>query len=165
MMKVPVYATAVLVFLVILQTLYFYPQLPNPMASHFDVIGQPNGWAPKWFFFLIYAGVVALVAWLVWGVPNSIECRPNRQINLPHKDYWLAPERRATTFVFIRQQLGWFSVANLLLMVCVFQLVISVNLNPPARLPVVPIWTLLGAYLLYTIGWLVRFYQRFRHPT
>ncbi|MGI0489892.1 DUF1648 domain-containing protein [Pantanalinema rosaneae CENA516] len=164
-MKAPIYAIVGLVVLVALQTLWFYPQLPDPIASHFNAIGQPDGWAPKPFFFLIYAGVVALDTWLVWGLPQWIERRPDSQINLPHKDYWLASDRRPATFAFIQQQMGWFGVANLLLMVYVFQLVISANLNPPPQLPMIPIWTALGIYLLYTIVWLISFYQRFRRPT
>lgn len=164
-MPAPISAIAALVLVVMLQILYFYPQLPDPLASHFNAIGQPDGWSPKSLFFLIYVGVVALDTWLVWGLPRWIERRPDRQINLPHKDYWLASERRSTTFALIRQQLGWFGVANLLLMVCVFQLAISANLNPPPQLPLIPIWILLGGYLLYTIVWLANFYQQFRRPS
>ncbi|HEY9616658.1 MAG TPA: DUF1648 domain-containing protein [Microcoleaceae cyanobacterium] len=164
-MKYPIYVLTAVMLVVILQTLYFYPQLPETIASHFDALGKPNGWSPKSVFFVIYAGVLALDAWLFWGMPQAIERRPDRQINLPHKEYWLAADRRADTFAFIREQLRWFGVANLLLMVCVFQLAISANLNPPPKLPVVQIWTVLGAYLIYTIGWLVNFYQHFRRPS
>ena len=38
---------------------------------------------------------------------------PNAVINLPHRDYWLAPERRPATFEFIRRQMMRFGTAML----------------------------------------------------
>ena len=39
-----------LLVLAALQIAYFYPQLPDTVASRFDGAGRPNGWAPKGAF-------------------------------------------------------------------------------------------------------------------
>ncbi len=39
-----------------LQMLYFWPLMPETMASHFDAIGNANGVAPRAVFFALYTG-------------------------------------------------------------------------------------------------------------
>jgi uncharacterized membrane protein len=74
---------------------YYYDQLPPRMACHFDLQGNANGWMTKQQFFgfdqiifAVLAVVLTVVTWLLRAVPSS-------SINVPHKEYWLAPEREA----------------------------------------------------------------------
>jgi len=46
-----------------------YPQLPDLVARHWDVNGQPNGYSPKWVLFLIGPGLMAAVVLLTWQLP------------------------------------------------------------------------------------------------
>ena len=48
-----------------------YPQLPDLVARHWDVNGQPNGHSPKWVLFLIGPGLMAGVMLLTWRLPGS----------------------------------------------------------------------------------------------
>src|SRR5579863_7861641 len=79
---------------------HYYPLLPERMASHFASDGTPNGWQPKEVFLLLMGMVAGVTAVIGFLAPGLIASRPASQINLPNKEYWLAPERRASTMQF-----------------------------------------------------------------
>src|SRR5947207_13752518 len=73
---------------------HFLRRLPEKIATHFDGSGVPNGWMPRDalgsfdFIFLVFVlAVVIGSAFLIRVLPVSL-------INVPHRDYWFAPERR-----------------------------------------------------------------------
>lgn len=48
----------VLVLTAAVQSIYFYPSLPETLASHFNGSGLPNGWLSKPAFFAVYGLVI-----------------------------------------------------------------------------------------------------------
>jgi uncharacterized membrane protein len=156
---------AIMVLLVlasVVQTLYYYPQLPEVVASHFNSSGIANGWQPKGVFFGIYGGVIMLLVLIFSASTLFIDRVPDTLINLPRKDYWLAPERRAETFTFINGQMMLFGNATLVLIFMVFHFAIRANLTPQKQLPSSIMLPLLGAYILFSLVWTLRFILRFR---
>ncbi len=153
----------VLLLAVALQIAYYYPQLPDRVAAHFDAVGRPNGWAPKEAFLALYALVVALMMALFVIVPMLVARLPVSLINLPNKEYWLAPERRRQTWLMIRSSLAALGNATVAFVLIVFQLVIHANLSPPPVLSPA-MWVLLLALLAFAAIWTVRFTRAFRRP-
>src|SRR5215471_9733898 len=90
-----------LLALTVLQSIYFYPQLPDTMSSHFDGSGRPNGWSSKPFFFGFYLMLVLFMFSISRAVPALIERKPSIT-NIPNKDYWLSSERLDGTLEFLR---------------------------------------------------------------
>lgn len=108
---------------------HVYPQLPATMASHFTARGVANGWAPKQAFFGLMAFCIFLSAFVGFVVPLQIARKPAAKLNLPHKDYWLAPERREDTWRFIGAQMVWFACALLFVFLYGTSQVINANLR------------------------------------
>lgn len=159
-------ARVLLIFLAalaVVQTFYYYPDLPNTVASHFDWKGKPNGWMTKPSFFTIY--LLLMLILLVCFLPLSklLNKFPNSQISLPNKDYWLAPERKNETLSSINESVSWFGVATMLLMVYTFQLAIEANLTTTPILSSNIKWALL-LYFIAAAIWLIMLYIRFRRP-
>ena len=151
----------VLLAAAVLQIFYYYPQLPSTVASHFGSGGRPNGWSSKEFFLGIYLGVLALFLVTFVGLPVLFRRIPPAWINLPNKDYWLAPERRAGTVTILGSEMLWFGNATIAFMIAVFELAIRANLSESVRLSQPAMWSLLVAYMVYTAVWLIQFYRRF----
>ncbi len=143
-----------------LQSVYYYPQLPTTLASHFDGAGVPNGWSARWLFFSIHFAIAALLLIIFLGIPLLVNRLPKERINLPNKDYWLAPERRHQTLTFIQAQFLWLGVASLSLSLYIMQLVIQFNLQTVTRLSITIVWVLV-AYSVFVLIWLVRFIRKF----
>jgi hypothetical protein len=49
-------------------------------------------------------------------------------VNLPHKEYWLAAERRGETMRYLSMKLGWFACAVLFLLLFVTSEAIYANM-------------------------------------
>src|SRR5260370_35733971 len=78
----------------------YYSQLPEVVASTFSGRGVANGWQTKPAFFTVFVGVSVLAAVIGFGIPRIISAMPPQLINLPNKDYWLAPDHFPETRAF-----------------------------------------------------------------
>lgn len=74
--------------------LWYWPQLPERMAIHFDAKGTPNDWMGKGPATLLSISLVTLLPMFFLSISQVIRWLPASMINLPHREYWLAPERR-----------------------------------------------------------------------
>jgi hypothetical protein len=112
---------------------YYAPRLPAMLGSHFGVNGAVNGWQTKAVFFNIELAVVVLAAVVGFGIPRIIGAMPVSMINLPNKSFWLGPERREGTLLYIRAWSAWFGCGLLAFLLFVMELAFRANLQTPAR--------------------------------
>ena len=159
-MTTPKAVFVALVALAVAQAIFYYPQLPGTVASHFDGAGHPNGWSSKAEFFGIMFGMMALMGVVFLGMPKAISLVPDGVISLPNRDYWLSEERRAGTMSFISDRIAWLGVATMLLILATTQFTIDANLSHHPELPARCMWVL-WAYLAYTTVWTVHFIGHF----
>ena len=153
---------AALVLVALLQILYYRPRLPEVVASHFDAAGRPNGWSSRTSFFGIYLATIAGVLLVFLALPRAMSRLPDRWINLPRKDYWLAPPRRRETLAAIQRWMGWFGAGVLLFLIFMFQLAIQANLARDRAVGGEAFWVLLAGFVLFTLGWSLLFVLGFR---
>jgi uncharacterized membrane protein len=151
-----------LVSIAVLQIMYYYPLLPSTVASHFDVAGNPNGCSSKKQFIGIYMVVILMMSFSYLVLPLLLKYIPVSLINLPKRDYWLAPERKQTTFLFIGETMLSLGNATTLFLIITFQLAFEANLSSTCHFSSETMFILLGGYLLFISVWLVRFIMRFR---
>jgi uncharacterized membrane protein len=148
----------------VMQFFLYYPQLPATMASHFDGRGIPNGWQTKLVFFAFFLGATLLATVVAFGVPRIIETLPAQQLNLPNKEYWLAPERREASLGFLRAHMAWFGCAIFFVILLAFHYSILANLHGQTNFESRSFLIVLGAFLLFMIFWLIRLFTRFGRP-
>ena len=108
--------------------------LPEVVASHFGASGAANGFMPRTFyvrFMLVFVAALPLfVVFLTTATLNS----PNVRINLPHREYWLAPEQRAETIEYLRQHMARFGTMLVVFLCSVHWLVVRANAVVPPTL-------------------------------
>lgn len=147
----------VLVALFAVQMAYFYPQLPDTVASHFGAGGKPDGWSSKQAFFTIFAAILAMMVVIFLGIPFAIDKLPASWINLPKKDYWLAPERKPATMWMLSQFFLWYGNATLILLIFTLHLTALANLETPPRLgdELLPVLVAYMAFVGVATVWLL----------
>jgi uncharacterized membrane protein len=138
-----------------------FPLLPERIASHFGASGAPNGWMTKQVFFLTYGVLIAVAALVGFYPARSIARTSPARINLPNKEYWLAPERRAATMAFFETHFAWYACILLLTEVLAMGLAIQANLNSPPRLANAPILSIILGFLAFNVAFVVRIFRRF----
>ena len=145
------------------QALYFRAELPPRVASHFDGAGRPNGWMSRDGFVLFQCTLLLALGALFGFGGRLLAITPKSLINLPNKNYWLAPERRAASMAFLTGWMRWFGAATVAWMLGVFQLVAQANLRG-GRLDSARFWTTLGICLIGLAIAVVLLYRRFPAP-
>jgi uncharacterized membrane protein len=145
------------------QTLHYYPLLPATMASHFDAAGRPNGFQSRAFFFGLMWAVVLLMAVAFVATPLLLRHIPPRLLNLPNKQYWLAPERIGAAQRIMADEMGWYGAGVTAFLIFVMQLALQANLR---RGPLDNRLMLggLAAFVIFSIFWTIRFYRRLAVP-
>ena len=139
----------------------YYAELPEVVASHFNAQGVPNGWQTKSAFFAVFVGVSVLAVLVGFGIPRIMSLMPPELINLPKKQYWLAPQHLAETHAFLNSYFAWFGCAVFLIMILTFDYAIQSNLHPDNRPDISRMWYILAGFVLFTLVWTIRMLLRF----
>jgi hypothetical protein len=151
------------------QMAYFRDRLPPLVASHFDGRGVPNGFMTRDALFVFHAGLLLFLMLVFGGVGRLVRAVPPSLVNLPNREYWLAPERREESIAWLERELSGFGAFVCLFVVIVMQLVLATNVaaveqGTLPRLPTAPIVSCVALVPVGTIVLLVRMYRRFGAP-
>jgi len=82
------------ILFLIYQVYSSYSYLPERMATHFDMSGNPNGWSSKNSFFVTWYIMIFLVNGIFYLISKIIHKIPESMINIPNKRYWFETEER-----------------------------------------------------------------------
>jgi uncharacterized membrane protein len=138
-----------------------WPQLPLRVASHFNARGQPDGFMPREAFFADLALLGGGFIVLLLLTPALLRLLPDSLINMPHRDYWLAPERRNESFGYIAIWFGWAAIATSVLLVVMLDLTLRANIRGTG-LNAIAVSISLVLYLIGILISLVFFYRKFK---
>jgi len=159
--RIPRFLFAAILLSAIAQCVHDFPLLPDRVASHFAASGIPNGWMTKTQFFVMYALVLLPALAIEFWVSHRIANKPDAKLNLPNKEYWLAPERRAGTFAYFEAFFAWYGCVFLLVVVFAMGLAMRANFEAPPRLPTGPIISDIAGFILYNVVAVVAMLRRF----
>ena len=136
--------------------------LPERVASHFGGNNLPNGWMSRsgyLAFMLSFAGLLPVVVTaVVGGLPRLFP----GAINIPHREYWLAPTRRDTTIGFLAAHACWLGSMLTVFVAGIHYLLLQAHMSAPPRLPVELFWTMLATFLGAIGVWIGTLVMRFR---
>jgi hypothetical protein len=128
-------------------------RLPDPVAVHFGLRGVPDGWAGHGCYLALLALIgLALPLGIVALVSRVASTRPGA-LNVPGKDYWFDPARRAEGVRRIVGQMWWFACLLLAFALGLHGLLLTANARVPPRLPTSAFLVLLGGFVLGLVWW------------
>ncbi len=93
-----------------------YDALPERVASDFSTAGNVTGHSSKVAFAIGITGIAVFDFLVFAGIGFLIRRLPLSLINVPHREYWLSPERREATLATGTNQMLWFGAATQLFM-------------------------------------------------
>jgi len=144
---------------------HFLGRLPERIATHFDGAGAPNGWMSRAALGTFDFAFLVFVLGVVIGSGFLLRFLPVRMINVPHRDYWFAPERRRQSHARMFAHMLWFACLMVAFLIAVNQLVYLANLRPgQPQLPTAGFVTVLVGFLVAVVGWAIRLYRMFPRP-
>ncbi len=95
------FALGMLSLVGIAQNAWYWSQLPEQVATHFDLNGKPDAWMSKTPAVLMMCFFQLGLPLFLLGTSTLTSWLPSSMINIPHRDYWLHPERRVSTLAFV----------------------------------------------------------------
>lgn len=136
--------------------------LPEVVASHFGASGAANGFMPRAFYVRFMLVFVAALPLLLVSLTTFTLNSPKARINLPNRDYWLAPERRAETIGYLLQHMVRFGAMLVVFLCYVHWLVVRANTAVPPNLS--SSWFIggLAVFLVSALVWTRVLLGRFR---
>ncbi len=141
------------------QAMHYFPLLPDIVAHNFDGAGRPQTWGSKKSFMTIYMVTVTGVAILFYGTTIALSYLPVTRINVPNKEYWLAPERAKKTVAYISSSLLWFGSLSMILLLDIFHQCFRVHIGLSDRLD--HMWLSMAGYFLITTIWCIAAISQF----
>ncbi len=136
--------------------------LPPVVASHFAAGGAANGFMPRAIYLRFIIALLVALPILIALLTGITSLLPVRFINLPNREYWLAPERQAGTLAYIRKHGVHLGIMLAIFLCFVHWLVVQANaLNPPL-FPESLFFIGMAAFLAGLVIWLGRFIVHFR---
>jgi len=137
-------------------------QLPERVATHFNGSGDPNGWMSRstnqmfmLVFGLVFPLLVVLLCYLTRFLPSGL-------VNIPRRDYWLAPQRRKETSDYLVRHSLWFGCLAVCFVIGIQYSIVQANRLSPPHLSTMILLALVGSFLAGTAGWVVVLFRHFR---
>lgn len=136
--------------------------LPETTASHFGSGGLANGFTSRGAYITLMAVMTGGIPLLVAGSVIAAMKVSGGSINLPNREYWLAPERRGETVTWLVRHTQMFAVVLLVFLCYVHWLVLRANAVQPPRLEEPLFVGGLVAFFALLAAWLIGLVLRFR---
>ena len=137
------------------------PLLPEQVATHFGSGGQPNGWMSR-SMHLLFMGALGVGLPLVSAVlALVVRLVPARFINVPHREYWLSPERQSQTCTYISRQLLWLACLEVVFFAGMQFLIVEANRTAPVQLPIGRFLPMVGGFLVAVAVWVIVLIRHF----
>ena len=159
MNKLPLNIYFILLGFTLMHSAYYYPQLPDWLASHFEGSGKADNWSSKQGFFIVSGVILIFNIGIFVVLPWAMQRFGIVKVNVPNKAYWLDPERIDEFYVYFRNKMCWFGIVNLLFGLGVMHLVFIANLGDQI-LDNRAFLSFLGGYFVFVILWLVSFFWK-----
>jgi uncharacterized membrane protein len=136
--------------------------LPDRVATHFNGGGEPNGWMSRsdhqtfmLVFGLAFPLVIVLLSYATRFMPRSL-------VNIPHRDYWLAPEKRAETSNYMIRHSLWLACLTVGFVVGIQFSIVQANAQLPPHLSNSMLLAVVVPFLTGTLVWVLILWRHFR---
>lgn len=136
-------------------------RLPERVASHFDLQGNPNGWMTREGTVWLMAAVGFIVPLIIFAAFNVARVVPLSCVNVPNKDYWFSQERREESLRFLAESGACCAVLLLMFLRFLHGLVIEANALQPPHFPSEPLWYAAGFFVVAEVLLVARVMLRF----
>jgi hypothetical protein len=161
--KIPWIVFASMLFFAFLYVTNTSATLPPMVASHFDASGFPTSFMTRGRYTGLMLGLsVGLPIGLV--VLLTLVYSRAKDMKLPNRDYWLAPERIAQTRSLLVNYAVWFGCTMVAMACYVHWLEITTHRSVPTQLSNPLAFGGLLAFFLISVGWIFALMGAFRLP-
>ena len=138
--------------------------LPGNVATHFNVNNEPDGWMTRNpYLLLILTLLVSIPSVISVGI-SLLSQRFPHLVNLPNRDYWLAPTRFNESLDFLAAHGHRLGRLVIVLMTGLHFVVLVANRADPPALPQSWLMAIVVGFVFALAMWVLALYRRFPKP-
>jgi serine/threonine-protein kinase len=160
--RTPLLLSVSLYFVLFAALLVARRQLPERVATHFNAVGQADGWMSRDGHLMFFGLFGLLLPVLIVGLCYAVRFFPASMVNIPNREYWTAPERRRETYDFLFQHSLWFAPLAVAFIIGLHFSLMEANSRPTPELPMGLFIPVVAGFLIGTVAWTVALVLRFR---
>jgi uncharacterized membrane protein len=138
--------------------------LPARAATHFGPSGAADGWAPREVYVALMIGAVVALPLLIVAFVGGLPRVAPRLLNLPHRDYWLAPARREETLRWLFAHGCVLACLLVAFLAALHLVIVQSNRAAQPALALLPFGIVLATFLVAVAAWSLALFRRFRLP-
>lgn len=129
------------------------------VVSHLGADGTPDDVGSRVEFIGVNIGIMLLMLVVTPWIISASTRMPAAFLNMPRKDYWLAPERADATLALVRSHLWWVLAATNLVVVAAMLDLVSLTLQGRELFGMWPFVVYMVGVLAWTV-WFIRHFNR-----
>ncbi len=138
--------------------------LPDVVGTHFGPSGAANGFMSRAVYVRFMLGFVVLLPLALNLLIGRVLRLPSTRINIPHREYWLSPERRGETVERLQRHMKFFGGLLAVFLCYVHWQVVQANTRTPPALDNTRFSMGLAVFMASLIVWIVILRRDFRPP-
>ena len=135
--------------------------LPPTVATHFNGHGRPDAWMRSSSYVAFFTAFGIGLPVFIVAVFYMVRWLPAGLVNIPRRDFWLAPGRASETHRYLLAQGLWLACMVLLFMLAVHFAVVRANQLATPRLAPQSILVPMGIFITALVVWIATFLRRF----
>jgi uncharacterized membrane protein len=138
--------------------------LPTRVATHFNINNQPDGWMTRNAYLLMILTLLISIPSAISVAISILSKKFSHLINLPNRDYWLAPPRLNDSLDFLAAHGHRLGRLVIVLMTGLHYVVLVANRAEPPALPQSWFIAIVLVFVLALGLWGLALYRRFPKP-
>ena len=150
------------VFMGVSANWFFTLSLPQKVATHFNFAGKPDGFMTlqnhQSFVILSTICFPLFMVFMVGVLPMWFPSL----VNISHRDYWFAPERKIQTLDYLFNMACKLGVLMVFFFVGLNVIIVLANNSNPVLMPKRPFFVVMALFLIGVLLWVVMLFLKFR---
>jgi hypothetical protein len=141
-----------------------YYQLPERVRAHLPSWFHFGAEGPRWVFVAISGSIPVLIAIAVLISIRLVKREPEKFLQIPHRDYWLAPERREQTLDSIASRIYLLGAIKFVADAIFIYAAVRANLAGTSELDPTLLLFLAAGFIMAKIALATQLLWRLRFP-
>ncbi len=150
------------VFMGVSANWFFTLSLPQKVATHFNFAGKPDGFMTlqnhQSFIILSTICFPLFMVFMVGVLPMWFPSL----VNISHRDYWFAPERKTQTLDYLFNMACKLGVLMVFFFVGLNVIIVLANNSNPVLMPKLPFFVVMALFFIGVFLWAVMLFLKFR---
>jgi len=145
----------------ILLQIFYYPQMPDTVAIHFNPNGEVNGWMPKSLNLMLSCLIIFIINLSFGGAPYILRNISPDMISVPKKEYWLSGNNKNKLISILSSHMYFIGLATNLFMIVIFHQLFEFNIRVVDKVSII----IIIPYGVFLLGSIVHLFVRLNKCT